>query len=117
MWTVAIQRAFAQNAPAYNGDGPLTGVNITNGLGIPHDSDPRVVIINILNGVLSFMALVSVATIIIAGIYLIVGLGSDESKEKAKHIVQYTLIGLVLILFSRVIVSLVTVYLASQVGA
>lgn len=112
----AIHSAYAQ--PIYNGEGPINGVTLTSGLsGIPHDSDPRATIISILEAVLSFMALISVVAIVIAGIYLIVGLGSDDSKEKAKKIVQYTLIGLMIILFSRVIVSLVTVYLANQVGS
>lgn len=112
---MAFQTVAAQG-PIYTGGGPLEGLNAAAGLTVPQDADPRVVITSILSSILSFMALVSVAAIIIAGIYLIVGLGSDESKDKAKKIIQYTLIGLVIILFSRVIVSLVTVYLASQVS-
>jgi len=105
-------------AQVYTGGGPLEGVSATSGLsGIPQDTDPRVVITNLLASILSFMALISVAAIVIAGMYLIVGFGSDDSKDKAKKIIQYTLVGLVIILFSRVIVGLVTVYLASQVGS
>lgn len=111
---MSVQSVLA--APVYQGGGPLAGVNATTGLaGIPHDGNPRGIIINILQSVLSFMSLVSVATIVIAGIYMIVGLGSDDSKEKAKKIIMYTLIGLSIILFSQIIVGLVTRYLVDQV--
>jgi hypothetical protein len=56
-----------------------------------------------------------VAAIIIAGIYMIISLGNDEQIEKAKKIIKYTLIGLVIILFSRVLVGLVTHFLYSAV--
>jgi type IV secretory pathway VirB2 component (pilin) len=108
------QRVEAQ---VYNGGGPLQGANATNGLvGIPHSANPRSVIITILQTVLSFMSLIAVATVIIAGIYLVVGLGSDDSKDKAKKIIQYTLIGLIIILLSQVIVNLVTSFLANQIS-
>ena len=102
--------------PCFNGGGIADGLNAASGLaGIP-DGDVRQTIIRILLQVLSFLALAAVIAIIIAGIYLIVGMGSDDSKERAKKIILYTLVGLVIVLFARVIVGLVTVYLAGQVG-
>ncbi len=103
-------------ASVYNGGGPLAGVTATSGLSVPTTTDPRAVIISILSTVLSFMALFAVAAVIVAGIYLIVSLGSDESREKAKKIILYTLIGLIIILMSRAIVGLVTVILATGNG-
>ncbi|MDD5103886.1 MAG: hypothetical protein PHX93_05850 [Candidatus Peribacteraceae bacterium] len=64
-------------------------------------------IINITMKVLGFVSLIAVVVIIIAGIWLIVGLGSDASKETAKKIVIYTIIGLILILAARAIVMFV----------
>jgi len=61
-------------------------------------------IINITMKVLSFVSLIAVVVIIIAGIWLIVGLGDDSAKEKAKKIVIYTIVGLLLILAARAIV-------------
>jgi hypothetical protein len=78
--------------------------------------DVRSTIIRILQFVLSFLALAAVITIIIAGIILILSLGNEEQKDRAKRIIYYTLIGLVIVLFARVIVGIVTVYLASQVA-
>jgi len=104
------QHAFAQ---ADFGGTPDIG-------GLPDASDPddiRETIITILAAILNFLALIAVVVIIIAGIRLIVSQGEDEQKEKAKKTILYAIIGLVVVLFARVIVSLVTVYLADQVTA
>lgn len=99
-------QAFAQFA----GENPEVG-------GLPDATDPRAVIIKILSAVLNFLALIAVVVIVVAGIRLIVSQGEDEAKDKAKKTIFYALAGLVVVLFARVIVSLVTVYLAGQVGA
>lgn len=75
----------------------------------------RDIITNIIVAVLNFLALIAVAVVIIAGIRLIISQGEEEPKEKAKKTIVYALIGLVIVLFARVIVGLVTVYLAEQV--
>lgn len=103
-------------AQVFNGPGIPGGLAAAGGInGLPH-GDVRSTILNILRQVLSFLALAAVITIIIAGIILIVSLGNEESKERAKRIIFYTLIGLTIVLFARVIVGLVTVYLAGQVA-
>ncbi len=109
--------AFAEVAAAQVFDGPgiLGGLNAAGGInGLPN-GDVRGTILRILSTVLSFLALIAVITIIIAGILLIVSLGNEEYKERAKRIIFYTLIGLVIILFARVIVGIVTVFLAGQI--
>ncbi len=106
--------AQCSGIPCFDGPGILGGLDSVSGIaGLP-DGDVRATIIRILLSVLSFLALAAVITIIIAGIILIVSLGNEEQKERAKRIIFYTLIGLVIILFARVIVGLVTVYLAGQ---
>ena len=110
-WAMSAGTVLAQ---VYGGPGVQGGVNSTGGIQLPQ-ADLRTVATNIMIKVLSFLSLIAVAVIIIAGIYLIVGLGSDESKEKAKKIIQYTLIGLLIVLFSRVIVNIITVFLAQQI--
>jgi hypothetical protein len=102
--------AFAQ-AGEFAGPSPDVG-------GLPDASDPedvRGVIITILEAVLNFLALIAVVVIVIAGIRLIVSQGEDEQKDKAKKTILYAIIGLVVVLFARVIVSLVTVYLFDTV--
>jgi hypothetical protein len=103
-------------AAVFDGPGILGGLDAAGGVaGLPA-GDVRSTIVRILRSVLSFLALAAVITIIIAGIILILSLGNEEQKERAKRIIFYTLIGLVIILFARVIVGIVTVYLASQVS-
>lgn len=103
-------------AQVFDGPGIAGGLSAAGGIaGLP-TGDVRSTILRILSTVLSFLALAAVITIIIAGIILIVSLGNEDSKERAKRIIYYTLIGLVIVLFARVIVGLVTVYLASQVA-
>ena len=78
--------------------------------------DIRQVISNVLTTVLNFLALIAVVVVVIAGIRLILSQGEEEAKEKAKKTIFYALIGLVVVLFSRVIVGLVTVYLFQTVS-
>ncbi len=87
--------------------------------GLPDATSPdgvRDIVTSILETVLNFLALVAVVVIVIAGIRLILSQGEEEAKDKAKKTIFYALIGLVVILFARVIVSLVTVYLFNEVN-
>jgi hypothetical protein len=102
-------------AQVFNGGGVGQGIEEAAGVTGISDADPRDAVITAVTAILDFMALIAVVTVIIAGIYMIVSLGNDEQKDKAKKIIFYTLIGLAVILFSRVIVSLVTEWLASEV--
>jgi type IV secretory pathway VirB2 component (pilin) len=77
------------------------GINIPGGTG-----DIRQVITSVLNTVLNFVGLIAVIAIVIAGIWLIVGMGSDESKDRAKKIILYTIIGLIIILLAKLLVNL-----------
>lgn len=81
------------------------------------ESGVRDAIISILNAVLNFLALVAVVIVVIAGIRLIISQGDEGEKDKAKTAIIYALVGLIIVLFARVIVALVTSYLASKVGA
>lgn len=78
-------------------------INVGGGGG----GDLKGTIVAIAQTILSFVSLVAVVVIVIAGIWLIVGLGDDSSKEKAKKIVIYTIAGLILILIARAIVTFV----------
>ncbi len=103
-------------AQVYNGGGIEDGIDQASGITGVADADPREVAISIIEAVLNFLALIATIMVIAAGIYMIVSLGNDDNKEKAKKIIYYTIIGLVVVLFARVIVSLFTEWLPSQVG-
>lgn len=101
--------AFAQFA------GPDPDINGTPGAGQGDANGIRTIIEQIIVAVLNFLALIAVVVVIIAGIRLIVSQGNDEEKDKAKKAIFYALAGLVIVLFARVIVGLVTSYLAGEV--
>lgn len=65
----------------------------------------RDAILKVFKTVLSFLALAAVIVIVIAGIRLIVSQGEEEQKNTAKKTILYAVIGLILVLAARVIVS------------
>ncbi len=96
--------------------GPDPEIEGTPGAGQGDANGIRNIIEDIIVAVLNFLALIAVVVVIIAGIRLIVSQGNDEEKDKAKKAIFYALGGLVIVLFARVIVGLVTSYLAGEVG-
>jgi hypothetical protein len=95
-------------AAVYGGQGILAGISAAAGLGgISTSTSIRDLIIRLILFVLNFVLLLAVVAIIIAGIYLIVSNGDEGQKDKAKNIILYALIGIVVILFSRLIVTFV----------
>lgn len=92
-------RALAQ---VYTGPGLTSGTNA--GISGIASGSLRETIGNIVNNILSYVSLLAVVVIIIAGLYLILGLGNDSAKDTARKIVLYTAIGLLLILLSKALV-------------
>jgi uncharacterized membrane protein YjgN (DUF898 family) len=108
-----VIHAYAQT---FEGSGLNGGVQHGKDIkGIATSSDIRGTIVKVLAALLDFLALIAVIVVIIAGFMLIFSFGNEEGKEKAKKTIFYTLIGLAVILFARVIVGFITTYLAPQV--
>ncbi len=102
-------------ASVYDGTGLQGGLDSSINPAGTANLDIRTAIVNVLAIILNFVAFIAVIMVIIAGLYLILSFGNEENKDKAKRIIFYTLIGLAVILFARVIVGLVTVILATNV--
>jgi hypothetical protein len=116
-FAVTLRALYAGTASAQVFDGPglVGGVELAEEIeGIADINNPRATVVRIVTAILEFAALLAVIMVIIAGFYLILSLGEDEKKDKAKKIILYTLIGLVVLLFARIIVGLVTHFLAGQ---
>lgn len=90
-------RAFAQ----FGGDIPDLE-------GTAESTDVRETVTSVLRYVLSFLALIAVVIIVIAGIRLIVSQGNEEERDKSKKTILYAVIGLLIVLFARVIVGFFT---------
>ncbi|MBP9773462.1 MAG: hypothetical protein KBD00_02400 [Candidatus Peribacteraceae bacterium] len=78
--------------------------NRLGGAGIITNRGLREMILSVLAVVLDYVTLFAMITVISAGLYLIFSNGDEGSKDKAKKIIIYTVIGLVVIVLSRVIV-------------
>jgi succinate dehydrogenase/fumarate reductase cytochrome b subunit len=64
-------------------------------------------IITVLTTILNFILLIAVVYVVIAGIRLIVSGGDEGEKDKAKQTIIYVIVGIIIVLFARVIVSFV----------
>ncbi len=98
-----IAKAFALNDPP-----TLPGV-------IEGDTDIKVTVVNLLVKVLDYVTLIGVVFVVVAGIRLIVSGGDEGEKDKAKKTIIYVVIGIIVILFARVIVSFVANQLFASV--
>lgn len=70
-------------------------------------------IIRVVVAVLDFVILIAVIYVIVAGIRLIVSGGDEGEKDKAKQTIIYVIVGIIVVLFARVIVSFVNNAFAS----
>lgn len=105
----AVPQAFAQ-------DGVSGGLEELEGqVNVPTaTSDFRVSIGDAIRYVVTFVALAAVVTIIVSGFILILGFGTEGSMQRTKKIFLYTVLGLVIIFFVRVIVGFFTEELAGS---
>ncbi len=71
---------------------------------VPSDTGFREAIVNFLNFLLTFLGLIAIAFIIYAGFLFIVAGGDEEQVGKAKKIIIYAGIGIIVILLSYAIV-------------
>ena len=68
------------------------------------ENDFRVAVVNFLFFILTFLGLIAIAFIIYAGFLFIVAGGDEEQVGKAKKIILYAGLGIIVILFSYAIV-------------
>jgi|TARA_B100001964_G_C14127575_1_gene551267 hypothetical protein len=102
-WLIKAGSALAQ---VYSGGGVKAGVSAASGTGVS-DVSLKSLIGNIVDQALLFVSLLAVTVIIIAGFYLILGMGSDSSRETAKKIIIYVSVGLLVIILSKLFVNLI----------
>src|SRR3989344_3599008 len=91
-------------AQFYNGPGIVGGISHAESVGGVTGQNIRTVVLNLLLAVLLFMGLAAVVVIVIAGIYLVVSVGDESAKEKAKKIIMYAIFGLIIIALAAAIV-------------
>ncbi|MSR68038.1 hypothetical protein EXS65_04445 [Candidatus Peribacteria bacterium] len=70
-------------------------------------SGVRRAIVKVITTILDFILIVAVVYVIVAGIRLIVSGGDEGEKDKAKTTIIYVIIGIIVVLLARVIVTFV----------
>ncbi|PIR49958.1 hypothetical protein COU79_02010 [Candidatus Peregrinibacteria bacterium CG10_big_fil_rev_8_21_14_0_10_54_7] len=76
-------------------------------------NDIRQKIIDIIKKILTFMALIAVVFIVIAGIRLVISQGEEAEKDAAKKTIMFVVIGLVVILLAQGLVDFIATQIAS----
>ncbi len=71
------------------------------------ETSVRALALRIVNYFLGFLGLVAVIMIIYGGVTYVISAGNDDAVGNAKKIIQYSLIGIIIILLSFVIVQAV----------
>lgn len=106
-WLVALVTSVTNSAAqVYSGGGITDGINTANAISGVTGNNLRQTIGTTVDIALSYTALVAVVVVVIAGLYLILGLGSDGSRDTARKILLYTGVGIVVILLAKSIVFL-----------
>tara|TARA_Y100000310_G_C20259661_1_gene613035 strand:+ start:243 stop:608 length:366 start_codon:yes stop_codon:yes gene_type:complete len=95
---LAAPKAFAQLF------GPVPDIG---GVDADDTDEIRSGILQFLDIVLSFMALIAVIFIVISGIRLVVSQGEEQEKDKVKKSILYVIGGLVIILLAQAIVGFI----------
>ncbi len=70
-------------------------------------SGVRRAIIKVITTILDFILIIAVVYVIVAGIRLIVSGGDEGEKDKAKTTIIYVIVGIIVVLLARVIVTFV----------
>jgi hypothetical protein len=91
-------------AQVFNGPGLEGGVTEAGEIDGPVKATLRSLILNMFYKALSFLALAGVVMVVIAGFYLVLSQGSDESKDKAKKIIYYVILGIIIVWIARSLV-------------
>jgi hypothetical protein len=97
---------FASHASAqvFNGTGLEGGVAEAGQINGPVNGTLREVILSFLYKALYFLALGAVIMVVAAGFYMVLSGGNEGAKDKAKKIILYVVIGLIIVLIARAIV-------------
>ncbi len=92
-------------AAVFGGSTVQQGIAAAAGLGgISNQTSVVAIVLMIINAILLIVLILAVLVIVIAGIYLITSNGDEGQKDKAKKIIFYCIIGIIVILMARVIV-------------
>ena len=101
-------------ASVFNGAGLVGGLGAAQsnlaGSGIRMDTNLIIVIVSIINAFLPYAAIATLVAFITAGFFFILGFGSDGAVQRAKKIMIWSAVGLVVILFAFIITEFIITF-------
>lgn len=105
---LAALRLNTAYAAIFGGSTVQEGIAAAAGLGgISSETSVVAIVLLIINAILLIVLILAVLVIVVAGIYLIVSNGDEGQKDKAKKIILYCIVGIIVILLARVLVTFV----------
>ena len=108
---VFANQSYPLLAQVFDGGGLVGGLteaeSALSGSGVRTDTDFITAIAAIINFALLFAAVFAVVAFLVSGFMFILGFGSDTSIQRAKKIMIWAAVGLVVIIFSFVLVRLI----------
>lgn len=96
--------AWRVSAQTFNGPGLYGGVDQAAYIEGPAPMTLRAIVLVYLYAALGFLAMAAVIMIVVAGVWMILSAGNETAKDRAKKIVLYTIIGLVIVFIARSVV-------------
>jgi formate hydrogenlyase subunit 3/multisubunit Na+/H+ antiporter MnhD subunit len=108
LFFLGVALATPASAAIFGGPGLQGGINEARNIDGLSQKDPWQIGQEVLLIAISFVSLLAIIALVVAGIMLILDMGNDQAKDRAKKTVIYTIIALILLLFSRVLVTFVS---------
>lgn len=106
MYTINMNNTLLANA-GFGQSSFFEGPGVAGGITQTIQGGDSSVFVRVIANALSLIGTLAVAAIIVAGIYLIVGGQEEANREKAKKIIIYAIVGLLVIIAANAIVSFV----------
>ncbi len=104
MTTLLLTLVSRASAQVFNGPGLEAGVNQASMIEGPLHGSVREIVMEVVYSILGYLALIGVVMVIIAGLFLMFSMGEDAAKDRAKKIILYTILGIIVVFFARSLV-------------
>ena len=101
-----IPSTFAADT-VFQGGGLQQGFQQAQNIQGVSQAQPRQIVTNILNQIMTFLGLIAALAFVVSGLMFMLSFGNDQTHTKAKNAAIYAIVGLLVILFARAIISLI----------
>jgi len=109
-WIVALllRSPTLLHAQVFQGGGLQEGIQEAQNIQGVSQMDLPTTITSVITSAIDVLGLLAVVSIIICGVMFILSLGNEDTVGKAKKGIIYSVVGLIIILFTKAIVTFIT---------